>query len=548
MIYALGPAPLVDPEKYSICIYLRRNARKMKKLILSMALVLSAMISAAPMAYAEEYCTMGSCTAGTPINCYISEVAAEASVEAESLPSGCQLAEEGSDNGKKLYLRGTPIAAGMQMFALTVINGEDEYNILCSLEVQAATPVITRNGDVSCYVGDNTQLSVTASVSDGGALSYQWFQGNGIIINGAVDSYYSPDTSTVGVSQYYCKVTNTNNGRAATANSDFFTVSVAGLDVSSISIETLPRKTEYAVGDKLDTAGLTLRVNYTGGSGEVLSSGFGVYPTEFTKEGTQNVELSYQGKKCTFSVNVKSKTGTVDGIGVVTLPSKTKYNVGDKLETAGLSIRAYSGNEHYDVSTGLECSPTVLNTAGSQTITVTYSGKQCTFKVTVAEEKETGSISVVQKPTLLEYTVGDKLDTTGLTIRVTTNKGTEELSSGFSCSPKLLTKVGAQTISVVYGQYTATFSVNVKAKEQTTPTPKPTASPTASPTTSPTAKPSASPTAGSVTASPTYTPTQHESHSTRAGNTLVKVIMVVAMMALVGLGAYVYIMQRKGQR
>ena len=47
-------------------------------------------------------------------------------------------------------------------------------------------------------------------------------------------------------------------------------------------------------------------------------------------------------------------------------------------------------------------------------------------------------MTVAARPTKVEYTVGDRLDSTGLTLRVVTNKGTKEVTSGFSCSPKVL--------------------------------------------------------------------------------------------------------------
>ncbi|MDR1224330.1 MAG: immunoglobulin domain-containing protein [Tannerella sp.] len=67
--------------------------------------------------------------------------------------------------------------------------------------VNAAAPVITlQPQNVSVYTDDNVMLSVTANVSDGGTLSYQWYRnttnsnGGGTGISGATgNSYSSPD-------------------------------------------------------------------------------------------------------------------------------------------------------------------------------------------------------------------------------------------------------------------------------------------------------------------------------------------------------------------
>ena len=217
-----------------------------------------------------------------------------------------------------------------------------------------------------------------------------------------------------------------------------------------------------------------------------------------------------------------------------------QYKVGDNLETEGLSIRAYSGNTHFDISSGLDCSPTVLNTAGSQTITVTYADKTCTFTVKVTEEKEViQTVTVAARPTKVEYTVGDRLDSTGLTLRVVTNKGTKEVTSGFSCSPKVLTTAGTQTVTVAYGQYTCTFDVTVKAAASPSPSPTPTPTPSASPAVS------ASPSADPVAVSPSPSAGRHDNGSNPV-SAVVKVGLIVAVLALAGLAGCVYVLQKKG--
>ncbi|MDR0247250.1 MAG: hypothetical protein LBI16_02485 [Burkholderiales bacterium] len=68
------------------------------------------------------------------------------------------------------------------------------------------------------YIQNQTAsaLSVTAEVTDGGTLSYQWYGSAvndntaGTAIEGAVGSDYTPSTATVGTMYYYVVVTNTN--------------------------------------------------------------------------------------------------------------------------------------------------------------------------------------------------------------------------------------------------------------------------------------------------------------------------------------------------
>jgi len=105
--------------------------------------------------------------------------------------------------------------------------------------LNAATPTISdQPKDVTANRGDTPTLSVTASVSDGGMLSYQWYlnftksNSGGAPITGATSSSYTIPTMniTAGVYYFYVVVTNTNsnatNNKTATTTSNVATVTV----------------------------------------------------------------------------------------------------------------------------------------------------------------------------------------------------------------------------------------------------------------------------------------------------------------------------------
>jgi quinol monooxygenase YgiN len=125
--------------------------------------------------------------------------------------------------------------------------------------VDAQTPEITAQPqDATVYKDDEATLTVTASVEDGGTLSYQWYQ-NSTNSNedgspvGTDAPSYSPSTASVGISYYYVVVTNTNedvNGETtASVTSNPATVTVdaqtdiedanAGKAVKSVSYSDL---------------------------------------------------------------------------------------------------------------------------------------------------------------------------------------------------------------------------------------------------------------------------------------------------------------------
>ncbi len=78
-------------------------------------------------------------------------------------------------------------------------------------------PLIIRdlgNEDVYALDAVAQKLSVTATVTDGGTLSYQWYRNNvdsnggGTVIEGATENFYVPPTSSYGTVFYYAVITN----------------------------------------------------------------------------------------------------------------------------------------------------------------------------------------------------------------------------------------------------------------------------------------------------------------------------------------------------
>lgn len=96
------------------------------------------------------------------------------------------------------------------------------------------------------------------------------------------------------------------------------------------------------------------------------------------------------------SLTIKAELMKLTNLSVKSMPSKTEYTVGDTLDTTGLVLNGhYEGTWHsvsldknVEITSGFTCTPTTLDTAGTQTITVNYDGLSTSFDVTV-KEKET---------------------------------------------------------------------------------------------------------------------------------------------------------------
>ncbi|MBQ3006736.1 MAG: leucine-rich repeat protein [Clostridia bacterium] len=244
-----------------------------------------------------------------------------------------------------------------------------------------------------------------------------------------------------------------------TANQTFY-AQWTEIVLSSIDVKSNPIVVNYYVGDTLDTTGLVLTANYNNNKTETISEGFVCTPTTLNTAGTQEITVTYGGKTTTFNVTVEEVVFT--GVEINSNPSRTSYYVGDTLDTSGLTLTAkYNNGTTKTISRGFTCTPTTLNTEGTQEITVIYEGKTTCFNVFV-NAVEILEITIEKEPENLNYFVGDTLDTNGLEILISYNNGTTEtITSGFTCTPEILETEGTQKITVSYSGKTTTFNVSV---------------------------------------------------------------------------------------
>ncbi len=162
--------------------------------------------------------------------------------------------------------------------------------------------------------------------------------------------------------------------------------------VSAISISSPPTKTVYYVGDDLNTSGLKIKVTYTDGTYEDITSGNGLSMSyNMTIVGTRTVSVKLEGKSTTFNITIKAPT--------ITLSEATKTIIVDDIVTvtattdpAGQTVIWSSSDTN--VATVVDGVVTAKG-EGNATITAkfTYNGKEYseTCDVTVAADTYTVS-------------------------------------------------------------------------------------------------------------------------------------------------------------
>ena len=257
-------------------------------------------------------------------------------------------------------------------------------------------------------------------------------------------------------------LTVTHYGVGFTSNECVVTV---GKEVNSISVEKVPSKTTYYIGDSLNTSGLELLVTYDDGSSETVTSGFTTSGFSSTAAGTKTVTVTYQGYTDTFTVTVKTPSITLSS-GSKTMSVGDTSTITATTTPSGQTITWTSSNTSVATVSG---GTITAKASGSTTITAkfTYNGKTYskTCSVTVEDvpvPPTPVSLSVSSKPTKTTYEIGENLNTSGLKLKLTYSDGsTETITSGFTTSGFSSTTAGTKTVTVKYGDLTATFTVTV---------------------------------------------------------------------------------------
>lgn len=243
--------------------------------------------------------------------------------------------------------------------------------------------------------------------------------------------------------------------------------------LQSVSVYSLPTKTVYYQGDSLNTSGMKLKLTYSDGSTEIVSSGFTTSGFSSATAGTKTVTVSYEGKTTTFTVTVKptivtfdkdridlkisgnktaTVTATIDGnythwqcdwdgsvIGVEKKQNGNKITMTVTARTIGTSkLLLKAQDENYN------------------TISEKY------IYVTVTDDVTLSSVSVKTKPTKTEYYIGDVFKSDGLQLElIYSDTSTKTVSDGFKLSGFDSASAGTKTVTVSYEGKTTTFTVTV---------------------------------------------------------------------------------------
>lgn len=298
-------------------------------------------------------------------------------------------------------------------------------------------------------------------------LSY--YVGDSIDLEGLVLKCTNNDGTTFNVTEgYTCTQTELLTAGKQTITVSYggknttFEVSVANVELESISVKTKPSKLSYYIGDTLDLTGLeVIGINNNGSTFDINQADYICTPTQFTASGEQNITITYNGKTTTFKVSVADIV--VKEIEIKNMPSKLSYYVGDKLDLTGLVLIGTNNNgSKVEISGGFTANIEEITKAGEQTVTIAYGDATTTYTIN-AQELTVEKIEIKEEPTKTEYVKGENLNLSGLKLLITYNSGkTKEVTTGYSANIEELNNVGEEQVIITYEGKQASFTVNVK--------------------------------------------------------------------------------------
>ena len=209
------------------------------------------------------------------------------------------------------------------------------------------------------------------------------------------------------------------------------TVKNKPIEIQNIQIKNPPDKTEYMVGDSLNTKGLeVVGIDIYGTEVLLDKEQYTCSPTSLRTPGTKTITVKYKQNtklKTTFKITVKPRY-TAE---ITSYPNKMTYTVNEKLDLNGLEVKVTYPKTNLipevftldDINTEPK-NDTKLTKAGTQTIKMTSKDDRKldlgSFNVTVTKEtKKVKSIEVKSNtPKRKSYIEGETLDISGLKVIV----------------------------------------------------------------------------------------------------------------------------------
>jgi len=243
------------------------------------------------------------------------------------------------------------------------------------------------------------------------------------------------------------------------------TVDVLKLEIEDIEITELPR-TEYVAGMTFNPEGMVVSIIYNSGRKKATDDYDYDLKDELTEEDTL-LTVTLKDTDFTATIELTYVEDAVAELEITELPeANLSYFAGQSFNLQGATIKAiYISGEIVDLDWDDEeitFDPEVL-TVDTEEVTVTYKDASVTITGITVEEKVLKEIKVKELPALVEYTVGDSLDVTGMVVVAIYEDSDEEFAiTNYVVTPATFETAGEEVeVTITFGEKSDTFVVKV---------------------------------------------------------------------------------------
>ena len=242
------------------------------------------------------------------------------------------------------------------------------------------------------------------------------------------------------------------------------------LEVLKIAVTTPPTKTVYAQSEPISYAGLVITATLSDGSTKEIGKDLcNFYKYNTISEGTPfyendhsgSITVEYNSQKCYFTLTAS----TLNGLTIVSQPTKTSYKQGEIIDYSGLSVQgSYSNGMIYDITKNCSFSTSegsAFNSSTDTTIVVSYQSLSCSFNLTPIY---LSSLAITNPSEKTAYSVDEPINYSGLIATATyEDNSTEDVTSKCTFSPVSGKKFDPNTDTTV----TVTYIENEITRFQT---------------------------------------------------------------------------------
>ena len=251
---------------------------------------------------------------------------------------------------------------------------------------------------IALNLGETKTIS---AITDPVGCSVKWSVWNNNVVkvsNGKI--------TAVGVGETKIEVTFEWQGYYSFATCDVTVNAVKTL--SSISVENKPTKTTYEIGESLNTSGLKLKLTYSDGSTETITSGFTTSGFSSTTAGAKTVTVKYSGLTTTFTVTVNEPEPDIDE-NALQIVLESKKTTKSKEFTVAVTIKNNPGFSYLEVTPSYSSELTLVKVENGGLVSdftkskqyvwvsdedVTTDGVLLTFTFSVDDSVEAGNYQI----------------------------------------------------------------------------------------------------------------------------------------------------------